>query len=28
VKDGKVSQFQVSVKVGFRILSDAEMRGA
>lgn len=28
VKDGKVSQFQVTVKVGFRILSEAEIRGA
>jgi flavin-binding protein dodecin len=28
VKDGKVSQFQVSVKVGFRIFSDQEMKGA
>ena len=25
VKDGKVSQFQVKVKVGFRILSDEEL---
>ena len=28
VKDGKVSQFQVKVKVGFRIMSEGEMRGA
>jgi dodecin len=28
VKDGKVNQFQVKVKVGFRILSEGEMRGA
>jgi len=28
VKDGKVDQFQVKVKVGFRILSETEMRGA
>jgi flavin-binding protein dodecin len=28
VKDGKVDQFQVTVKVGFRILSEGEMRGA
>ena len=28
VKDGKVDQFQVKVKVGFRILSEGEMRGA
>jgi flavin-binding protein dodecin len=28
VKAGKVSEFQVKVKVGFRILSDKEMRGA
>jgi len=28
VKDGKVDQFQVKVKVGFRILSEQEMRGA
>jgi flavin-binding protein dodecin len=28
VKDGKVNQFQVKVKVGFRILSEEEMRGA
>jgi dodecin len=28
VKDGKVNQFQVTVKVGFRILSEGEMRGA
>ena len=28
VKDGKVSQFQVKLKVGFRILSEDEMRGA
>lgn len=28
IKDGKVSQFQVTVKVGFRILDDAEMKGA
>jgi dodecin len=28
VKDGKVNQFQVKVKVGFRILSEEEMHGA
>ena len=28
VKDGQVSQFQVKVKVGFRIMSEGEMRGA
>ena len=28
VKEGKVNQFQVKVKVGFRILSEGEMRGA
>ena len=28
VKDGEVSEFQVKVKVGFRILSEEEMRGA
>ena len=28
VKDGKVNQFQVSVKVGFRIMSEGEIRGA
>jgi flavin-binding protein dodecin len=28
VKDGKVNQFQVKVKVGFRILSEKEMSGA
>ena len=28
VKDGKVDQFQVKVKVGFRIMSELEMRGA
>ena len=28
VKDGQVSEFQVKVKVGFRILSEEEMRGA
>ncbi len=28
VKDGQVSEFQVKVKVGFRILSEQEMRGA
>ena len=27
IADGDVSQFQVSVKVGFRILDEAEMRG-
>ncbi len=27
VKDGQVSQFQVTLKVGFRILSEEEMRG-
>jgi flavin-binding protein dodecin len=26
VKEGKVSQFQVSLKVGFRILDEAEMK--
>ena len=26
--DGNVSQFQVTVKVGFRILDDTEMKGA
>ena len=28
VKDGNVGQFQVKLKVGFRILSDEELRGA
>jgi dodecin len=28
LKDGQVSQFQVKLKVGFRIFSDEEMRGA
>ena len=28
VKDDTVSQFQVKLKVGFRILSEEEMRGA
>jgi len=28
VKDGQVSEFQVKVKVGFRILSEQEMKGA
>jgi flavin-binding protein dodecin len=28
VRQGKVSQFQVKLKVGFRILSEEEMRGA
>ncbi len=28
VKDGAVNQFQVKLKVGFRILSEEEMRGA
>jgi dodecin len=28
VKEGKVSEFQVKVKVGFRILSENEMQGA
>jgi flavin-binding protein dodecin len=28
VKEGKVSQFQVKIKVGFRIMSDREMHGA
>jgi flavin-binding protein dodecin len=28
VKDGKVNQFQVKVKVGFRILSEGEIRDA
>jgi flavin-binding protein dodecin len=28
VKDGKVDQFQVTVKVGFRIMSEQEMGGA
>lgn len=28
VKNGQVDQFQVTVKVGFRILSEGEMRGA
>lgn len=28
VKDGTVSQFQVKLKVGFRIFSEDEMRGA
>ena len=28
VKEGQVSQFQVKLKVGFRILSEEEMSGA
>ena len=28
VKEGKVDQFQVKLKVGFRILDESEMRGA
>ena len=28
VQGGKVSQFQVKLKVGFRIMSDQEMQGA
>jgi flavin-binding protein dodecin len=28
VKNGQVDQFQVTVKVGFRILSEGEIRGA
>ena len=28
VKNGKVDQFQVTVKVGFRVMSEGEMRGA
>jgi flavin-binding protein dodecin len=28
VKDGKVNQFQVKVKVGFRIMSEKEIAGA
>jgi len=28
VQEGKVSQFQVKIKVGFRILSEQELRGA
>src|SRR6266545_1254216 len=28
VKDGQVSQFQVKLKVGFRVLNEEEMRGA
>jgi flavin-binding protein dodecin len=28
VKEGKVSQFQVKIKVGFRIMSEQEMQGA
>ena len=28
VKDGQVNEFQVKVKVGFRIMSEQEMRGA
>ena len=28
VKDGQVGEFQVKVKVGFRIMSEQEMRGA
>jgi hypothetical protein len=28
VKEGQVSQFQVKLKVGFRILGEDEMRGA
>ena len=28
VRDGQVSEFQVKLKVGFRILSEQEMKGA
>ena len=28
IKEGKVSQFQVTIKVGFRIMDDGEMKGA
>jgi dodecin len=28
VRDGNVTQFQVKVKVGFRIMNEDEMRGA
>jgi hypothetical protein len=28
VKDGRVNQFQVTVKVGFRIMGEQEIRGA
>jgi flavin-binding protein dodecin len=28
VQQGRVSQFQVKLKVGFRIMSEDEMRGA
>ncbi len=28
IQEGKVSQFQVKLKVGFRILNEQEMRGA
>jgi flavin-binding protein dodecin len=28
VEGGKVSQFQVKIKVGFRIMSEQELRGA
>jgi len=28
VKDGKVNQFQVTVKVAFRVMSEGEMSGA
>ena len=28
VKDGKVGQFQVKMKVGFRILTEGELQGA
>ena len=28
IQDGKVSQYQVKMKVGFRILSEAELKGA
>lgn len=28
IQEGKVSQFQVKLKVGFRILGEDEMRGA
>ncbi len=27
IEDGKVSQFQVTLKIGFRILSDTELAG-
>jgi len=28
IMDGKVSQFQVTIKVGFRIMDDSEVKGA